>query len=799
MNARLACAVAVFTTIASSTGCTGSDENSGTLRVSAAGLTHVGEVDRVVVSVTPGGYATDLVLDHSDGQFRGSLVVPTGEYALRVDAFDGQSATIVATGSVQVAVVEGRTTAVHVRVIDVTGPPPLPDHAPIVVSVTAAPAPLIVGRSVALTVVAVDVDGDQVSYVWTQTCSSTNGVFSAPNSANTSWTPLAAGACTLRVQVTANGLADAATVDVGAIMAPSGAIEISAEFVPNPYVSEVEVSGGGSTSHIYRSGNDATVPFDAVPGANLVVSVHVASGPAKSISLSDDCGGSSIALHSGPSSASFDWTAPSLPGVCVLSASVSADNLTDVFPIALLVRAPNDSELPFVTITNLSGDLSNATNWGTASSSVVLTRLTTAQFMAEQPAAKLPPGHVAANGVLKVSVTRPNGGNAFYGRNMPRTKPFAAARNVTPRWYVPPSMSSRFATINDDNRVQTDFVADAYPTRANYYSQWVRAGRDAPNDGLFQVVCVPITAGSAGTLAAHLSNIDAVIGLPQAGKLQWFQNFVKGDAAASVENPLVIYLLDIVEIAESKPTLYFRWDDATKDHRAVSSHMRNGTKFGGGPLARPLPSTFGIIPAFVGSGLTLQDLREMAAQGSEIVIHGYGANGSTWGSPNSSADMIAEIQAMQAIQAAEGWPMSWRQSVVFPGNNVSSATSDGLRPEAVAESMGLKIGLGGGMTGYGFSFGAMTRPMSSMAVVGFGVTAGRTVANAADAKALIDFLASSRLSIVLMGHVVGTGGVAEATFDEVMDVFANELASPASRIRTADLVGDAVRAGVVSN
>ncbi len=164
-------------------------------------------------------------------------------------------------------------------------------------------------------------------------------------------------------------------------------------------------------------------------------------------------------------------------------------------------------------------------------------------------------------------------------------------------------MSARFATINDDNRVQTDFVADAYPIRANYYSQWVRAGRDASNDGLFQVVCVPYAA-PAGTLGALLSNIDAVTGQPLAGKLQWFLNYIKGDAAASTSNPLVIYLLDVVEIAESKPTLYFRWDDATKDHRAVSSHMRNGTKFGGGVLARPLPSTFGIIPAFVGSDLT---------------------------------------------------------------------------------------------------------------------------------------------------------------------------------------------------
>ncbi len=311
---------------------------------------------------------------------------------MRVEAFGGARAVIVATASVQVAVLEARTTAVLVRVMDVTGPPALPDHAPIIVAVTAAPAPVVVGRAVALTVLAVDVDGDPPTYAWTQTCERTNGVFSAPESANTSWTPAAEGACTIRVDVAANGLVDAATVDVRAITGPSGGITINAEFVPNPYVSEVEVSGGGSVSHIYRSANDATVPFDAVPGANLVISLHVANGPAKSISLSDDCGGNAVPMYSGPSSATFDWTAPALPGVCVISATVSADGLTDAFPIALLVRAADDSELAFVTITNLSGDLTNAANWGTASSSVVLTRLTTAQFLTEQPAAKLPPG-----------------------------------------------------------------------------------------------------------------------------------------------------------------------------------------------------------------------------------------------------------------------------------------------------------------------------------------------------------------------------------------------------------------------
>src|SRR5690606_13382002 len=97
------------------------------------------------------------------------------------------------------------------------------------------------------------------------------------------------------------------------------------------------------------------------------------------------------------------------------------------------------------------------------------TRLTHAQFLAEQPDALIPPGHVDANGILKISVTA-SGSYRVRGRNLGPI-PFSGIRNITQRFYMPPDQAGRYFSNSPLNQIITFFSTDTYPTLTNTYQK----------------------------------------------------------------------------------------------------------------------------------------------------------------------------------------------------------------------------------------------------------------------------------------------------------------------------------------
>src|SRR5512140_155681 len=90
------------------------------------------------------------------------------------------------------------------------------DHAPVIDTFTVASS-AVVGAGLQVAGAAHDPDGDAVAYAWTVDPTGC-GAFAAPAAAATTFTPAAAGSCTVRLTVTAGGKT----------VARSGAVTVSA-------------------------------------------------------------------------------------------------------------------------------------------------------------------------------------------------------------------------------------------------------------------------------------------------------------------------------------------------------------------------------------------------------------------------------------------------------------------------------------------------------------------------------------------------------------------------------------------
>lgn len=454
---------------------------------------------------------------------------------------------------------------------------------------------------------------------------------------------------------------------------------------------------------------------------------------------------------------------------------------------------------PFVR--NLSGDFSVTANWFAQDAGVTVEAMTVSAFQAEQPAAAIPYGHVTANGVLKISVTTTGAAYRLRGKNLSGPS-FSGLRSLVSRMYMPANMADRFAGMSTGNTLAMFFMASAYGDYSDYFSKAINfrpsSGSVGMQPGNFSSVIVPARWTATAGLQQTLSGVGTVVGSPGSGSLEWIEFGIRGDAAASPGNPLVIYLFDVVSMWEALPKIYFRWDDATDSHLGVSSNMRNGTKFGGGSLACSLHSTFCIIPGVIGTAgyLTRANLRTMVAEGSELCCHGVGG---TW-SAYSDAEILAEINSIRAIYALEGWKSRWSKTLAFPGNdNYSDTTSTSFLADLIS-GYEFKFNTGHANFGYGFSMGALDNPLNRASIVSIGQSSASAVGNATDAETLIAHMAESGLSIVTMGHRVGAApgsiDVTESEFDSIMDVFATEIASSSRRIGNGDLILDADKAGV---
>jgi hypothetical protein len=327
-------------------------EAQGGLVVAAQALTEAWQIQKITVVVTPGGYATDLTYNYSNGQFQGAMLLPVGAYNVDATAYadpnyDGVLEAV-GYGSAPVVIYETNTTAVALRIVDVSGPPPVPDHAPIITSLTFSNTVARVGETLSFAAAAQDIDGHPITYTWSETCSSgVASYFSNPTGDATAWTPGASGFCTVRVDASANGLTDSAAFDLviySGTGTAEGTLQITAYFVSHPYVAQVYFEGldragtyfGWST---YRGAPDASMPYDLAPGAQMFMQVWTdGSTTPDASSVTDNCGGSFAISYNTTSYMYGTWTAPTAPALCTVTVAVARDGLSDAFPVAVLVK-----------------------------------------------------------------------------------------------------------------------------------------------------------------------------------------------------------------------------------------------------------------------------------------------------------------------------------------------------------------------------------------------------------------------------------------------------------------------------
>lgn len=210
---RLRTAVSMIAAVAMLMSC-GKDGEVQDLTFSGVGTAEVSipleisDIDSVVATVTGPGITTPIVANLAViGDIATGLIagIPAGlDRAFSVQAYVG--AVLVCTGSTTVEIVAGARVTVSV-LLDCSVPPPNAGEAevvadfnfpPEIVSLTAAPATVVVNGTADLTVVATDPNGDTLTYLWT----ATDGTFSVTDSASTVWTaPAAAGDYSITVEV----------------------------------------------------------------------------------------------------------------------------------------------------------------------------------------------------------------------------------------------------------------------------------------------------------------------------------------------------------------------------------------------------------------------------------------------------------------------------------------------------------------------------------------------------------------------------------------------------------------------
>nr|WP_242589625.1 kelch repeat-containing protein [Corallococcus macrosporus] len=215
-----------------------SESGSGAMHLTVYTAAAVpGDISRVTVTVSGADMvplAKDLVL--TSGAWSGVINdIPAGLQRTFVAQAFTASNTLRFEGRVEdVTVTAGATGLVTLTLQDVSGPPPFTNEAPILDSLLATPTTVAPGGSVTLTATAHDPNaGDTVSFSW----AAPSGSFSAPTSANTTWTaPTQQAPVTLVLTVSDSR---GATLSVNLtlnVSAGSGASTVKADFNVAPRV-----------------------------------------------------------------------------------------------------------------------------------------------------------------------------------------------------------------------------------------------------------------------------------------------------------------------------------------------------------------------------------------------------------------------------------------------------------------------------------------------------------------------------------------------------------------------------------
>lgn len=339
-------------------GC-GQEQGSGAAPATGDGMTSVSvrglsasQIASLVITAQPANVTKTLSYDSSTGLFTGRLVLPAGTHTLTAEGYGSDpSLGVVASGSGTVTVTPNTTTTITLRIHDQTSKQGQQDIAPIIRSVSATKADLVVNESITVAVDAVDLDGDAMSYTWSSDCAS--GSFGDPTAATTTWSSSAAGSCTLQVNVSSRIQNIHESVAVLVYSAPGGGGEggaqVNGEYVPRPLVTTLSVSGPDiSYQSLYRDtyGYGGTANFAPVnPGQrydiNLNVNFDTTYGTFET-GLEASCGTVEKTYDScsygGYCYSYFTWTAPASGSACKLTGFAINDGLRDDFSVGVRVR-----------------------------------------------------------------------------------------------------------------------------------------------------------------------------------------------------------------------------------------------------------------------------------------------------------------------------------------------------------------------------------------------------------------------------------------------------------------------------
>ncbi|HYO57655.1 hypothetical protein [Archangium sp.] len=321
---------------------------NGLTSVAVRGLS-ASQIYSLVITAQPANVSKTLGYDSATGLFGGKLVLPAGTHTLTAEGYGSDpSAGVVASGTGTVTVEPNTTTTVTLRIHDQTPMQGQQDIAPIIRSVSASKADLVVNEPITVAVDAVDLDGDAMSYVWTSDCAS--GSFGDPTAATTTWSSTAPASCTLKVAVSSRSQNLNESVVVLVYSAPGGGGEggaqVNGEYVARPQVSRLNMSGPGVYQTLYRGDMWSTANFRPVAAGqqySLEMSVNFDTyfGTFET-GLDASCGTLEKQYDScgtgGYCYVNYLWTAPAAGSVCKLTATAANGSLTDSFSAGVFVR-----------------------------------------------------------------------------------------------------------------------------------------------------------------------------------------------------------------------------------------------------------------------------------------------------------------------------------------------------------------------------------------------------------------------------------------------------------------------------
>lgn len=313
--------------------------------VSVQGL-NVNRVTDIVITAQPANVTQTLTFDRQKNAFNGYVVLPVGQQTLTATARSGSDAgpQDVGTGSATTTITAGSSAAVTLTIIDSTPQSVQGDILPIITSLTATKVNLGANEGTQLSVEAVDLDGDALTYQWTSDCA--QGEFSDPTQAKTGWASNSSGSCALTVTVTSKQKTVKESMNVVVLAnAGEGAAQVNGTFVARPFITSVDAWGANNYSASSYRTYSANLP-QMLGSTTYSITARLDSNLAEgdAVTASDNCGGAFATEYKGTNYANFRWTSPSTASgavACKLTFTATRNStpvLSDSYSVGVLVK-----------------------------------------------------------------------------------------------------------------------------------------------------------------------------------------------------------------------------------------------------------------------------------------------------------------------------------------------------------------------------------------------------------------------------------------------------------------------------